>query len=782
MLFSGPVAAASAGQTVAELEARLATASGAERLEVLNELAYATSFRSVDTGRRYGQEALALARELDDRLGEGTALRNLAVAASVGGDHRECLDLARQSLEIFEELGEKRLQSVALNTMGVAYRMLDQYDQALEYYERSLAIDRELGNPSGVARTLTNIANVHYDRGDFEGALELHREALTIARELDDPAEVSGKLNNVGIALYRLGRYGEALESLLEALAIEKDKGDLSGAGGASANIGNIFMKMNQLDRALDYFEKAADIHGRVGNRNGLFAAIQNIGNVYQMLERPDDALTQYARALELARELDSPRAIASALDNMGTVHRRRGEFSEALSLHRQALDLREEVGAQHEIATSCQNIGMALMGLERYSEAQPWLERALRSSRELDSLAQVVELTEDLAQLHEKKGELGRTVEYLRTSAAAREELLNEHTNERIAQLETRYQKDVRERQIAILAKDNEIQKLAASRARLRTNLMVVVAVALLLPIAWLIFRFHSLFLFWKRRSYVGHYKLVDQIATGGMGIVYRAEDVTEGSKPFALKVIRDEYAADDAVRKRFLHEAAVVDQLDHPHIVTVHERGEHDGRLFMAMELLDGVTLADRIAGGERLEVVDCLRVMMQLADVVAELHARGVVHRDLKPDNVLLIDREGDPFFVKLLDFGLARSQSLTRLTETGMIVGTIGYLAPEQITDQISTPASDVYALGVVMYEMLTRQPPFPGDSPVVVIRQILEEEPVRPTSLRSDIGGDLDALVQAMMAKDPAVRPSAKAVVETAGDLLMACSDLVRAGT
>jgi serine/threonine-protein kinase len=276
------------------------------------------------------------------------------------------------------------------------------------------------------------------------------------------------------------------------------------------------------------------------------------------------------------------------------------------------------------------------------------------------------------------------------------------------------------------------------------------------------------------------GKYRIEKLLGEGGMGAVYIATNQVLQRK-VALKVMTSRFASLPAAVERFHREAITASKVSHPSIVQVFDAGSHEGSPWIAMELLEGESLAERLERGP-LSLEEVMKMANGALSALAEVHAEGVVHRDLKPDNVLLIDREGDPFFVKLLDFGLARSQSLTRLTETGMIVGTIGYLAPEQITDQISTPASDVYALGVVMYEMLTRQPPFPGDSPVVVIRQILEEEPVRPTSLRSDIGGDLDALVQAMMAKDPAVRPSAKAVVETAGDLLMACSDLVRAGT
>ena len=189
-------------------------------------------------------------------------------------------------------------------------------------------------------------------------------------------------------------------------------------------------------------------------------------------------------------------------------------------------------------------------------------------------------------------------------------------------------------------------------------------------------------------------------------MGVVYRAVDLSQGSRPFAVKVIREELSSDPAVRQRFVNEAAIVDQLHHPNIVRIFERGEHDGRLFIAMELLDGPSLADVIGRGEVVPVPDCLDVMAQLADALAKIHSKGIVHRDLKPENVVLVEADGRKNVVKLLDFGLATTHSLTRLTQTGMILGTISYLSPEQITDRSVTAASDLYSLGVVAYELLT----------------------------------------------------------------------------
>ncbi len=765
LVLLGAAAAPSAGEsTVEELEARLETAAGAERLEVLVELAYSASFRSVEVGRRYGQEALALARALGDRKGEGAALRNLAVADSIAGEHRASIAHAEEALAIFEQLGERERIASSLNVIGVGHRMLNEYDEALQFYERSLAIDRELGNQVGVARTLSNVGNVHYDRGDFAHALEVHREALVIERELGDKAEISGTLNNLGIAMYRLGDFEGALDHLLESLARDERAGRLNSAAGSAANIGNIFVKLDQLDRAEEYYRRGLELHTQVGNIDSMAGGYLSLGNLARRRERYDEALELYDRALELGRRIGSPAAQADALDNTGSVRRVRGDYQGALELHRQALAQRERIGVRQETAISLQNIGICLTHLGRFDEARPSLEQALAMARETGAATIIHELLVNLATLHAETRDFETALGYARDAADAREVYLNERSNDRVAELEARYQVEARARENELLARENEIRRLEASRARLRGNLILVVLLATLAAVVALLRRYRDLLRFWKRKSLVGHYRIVDTLAEGGMGVVYRADSLVDRSQPFALKLIRDEHAADPTVRRRFLHEAAVIDQLDHPHIVRVHERGDDSGRLFIAMELLEGPSLAGLVQRSERLPLAQALHILRQLAEVVAAIHAKGVLHRDLKPANVVLVERDGDPHFVKLLDFGLARSQSLTRLTETGAILGTLAYLPPEQVTEQRFTAASDVYALGAVAYEVLTGLPAFPGGTPVEVIQQILRGEVVPPRQLRPEIPEDLERLVLSMLATDPAARPSDAEVV------------------
>jgi ligand-binding sensor domain-containing protein len=268
------------------------------------------------------------------------------------------------------------------------------------------------------------------------------------------------------------------------------------------------------------------------------------------------------------------------------------------------------------------------------------------------------------------------------------------------------------------------------------------------------------KLITFWKKKNFIGHYKITDRIGSGGMGIVYKAEHVmgkgTSGS--FAVKVIREELTADETQRKRFLNEALIVDRLDHPNIVKVIERGEYNNQLFLAMELLEGQSLADLIEQGVKISVKDAVIIMTQLLDAVGQIHAKSIVHRDLKPENIMLVEKGENKYFVKLLDFGLARDQSLTRLTETGEILGTVNYLPPERISRHTISPAGDIYSLGVIFYEMLTLEKPFLGETPIDIIKSILEKEPVEPCRFRPGLPPELNQLIIKLMSKEPEQRP------------------------
>ncbi|MCH8221910.1 MAG: protein kinase [Chloroflexi bacterium] len=244
-----------------------------------------------------------------------------------------------------------------------------------------------------------------------------------------------------------------------------------------------------------------------------------------------------------------------------------------------------------------------------------------------------------------------------------------------------------------------------------------------------------------------LGHYRILEKIASGAQGSVYRAFDPDAGLL-VALKVLHDTVIGDPSYLERFHREASLASSMDHPNVARIFDVGEEDGRHYIALEYLPE-NLARLIEGGA-LPVDRVAKLAVGIADGLAEIHALGIVHRDLKPQNVL-ITQEGIP---KVTDFGIARAESASSMTVTGALMGTPYYMAPEQARGDIADSRSDVYALGCVMYQMLTGELPFEAPTPLAVIRQHIEQEPRPLGHLRKDIPREVIAIVEKAMSKDP----------------------------
>jgi serine/threonine-protein kinase len=248
--------------------------------------------------------------------------------------------------------------------------------------------------------------------------------------------------------------------------------------------------------------------------------------------------------------------------------------------------------------------------------------------------------------------------------------------------------------------------------------------------------------------------YEVKGVLGRGGVGVVYLARHLRL-NRPVALKMLLAGPFAQPVERERFLREAQAVAALSHPNVVQVHDCGEHDGRPYFTMELMEGGTLARRLAGTP-LPARDAAALVAALADAVGAAHTAGVVHRDLKPSNVLLT-ADGTP---KVSDFGLAwRVDGRPELTRTGVAVGTPSYMAPEQAEGEKGAigPATDVYALGAVLYECLTGRPPFRAESDLATLYQVVAREPVPPSRLNHTVPRDLETICLKCLEKDPAKR-------------------------
>ena len=272
-----------------------------------------------------------------------------------------------------------------------------------------------------------------------------------------------------------------------------------------------------------------------------------------------------------------------------------------------------------------------------------------------------------------------------------------------------------------------------------------------------------------------VSHYRIVGKLGTGGMGVVYEAED-SRLPRRVALKFLSEELASDPDAARRFAREAATIALLSHPNICTIFEIDTHEGRQFIAMEKLDGVNLKTYMSR-QALTTADVVHIALQITDALDAAHQRGIVHRDIKPGNIIV----SDAGHVKVLDFGLARRFRLADDTEgvglmgstlPGRPLGTANYMAPERILQMPLDPRSDLFSLGVVMFEMATGRLPFAGASPGDTVTNVLELEPPPLTSLSSH-SKTFEKVVMKLLAKDAAARFQSAAILRTALEPLAA---------
>ncbi|MBV8956372.1 MAG: serine/threonine protein kinase [Solirubrobacterales bacterium] len=248
------------------------------------------------------------------------------------------------------------------------------------------------------------------------------------------------------------------------------------------------------------------------------------------------------------------------------------------------------------------------------------------------------------------------------------------------------------------------------------------------------------------------GEYRLDALIGVGGMGKVYRTT-ASDGTQ-VALKVVKPDLARDEIFRRRFRREARIAQSVRNRHLVRVRDTGEHEGLLYLAADFIDGTALDGKLADGGPLDLASTVRICVQIADALHALALAGMVHRDVKPANILL-DRGGNAF---LTDFGLAKDHGGSVLTRPGQPVGSMHYMAPEQIRGEPVTGAADTYALGCVVFECLTGTPPFADREGLRVLWAHLQDEPPDLSRARPDISSRVVQAAASALRKDPATRP------------------------
>jgi serine/threonine protein kinase/Tfp pilus assembly protein PilF len=263
-----------------------------------------------------------------------------------------------------------------------------------------------------------------------------------------------------------------------------------------------------------------------------------------------------------------------------------------------------------------------------------------------------------------------------------------------------------------------------------------------------------------------ISHYKILEKLGEGGMGVVYKAED-TKLKRTVALKFLSPQAVGTEEDKTRFIHEAQAAAALNHPNICTVHEIDEYEDRSFIAMECIEGESLKAKVKSGP-LQIDEAVRIAVEIAEGLQNAHSKAIIHRDIKSANIMLTATGR----VKVMDFGLAKSSGGTQLTQSGTTIGTVAYMSPEQAKGETVDHRTDIWSLGIVLYEMLTGEPPFKADFEQATIYRIMNEEPPSLGSLRSDMPKKLGQIIEKALAKSTRERYESAEALKKDLELLM----------
>ena len=275
-------------------------------------------------------------------------------------------------------------------------------------------------------------------------------------------------------------------------------------------------------------------------------------------------------------------------------------------------------------------------------------------------------------------------------------------------------------------------------------------------------------------QRVLSGRYELEEKIGSGGMAEVYRAHDRLL-ARPVAIKILHEAYRSDREFIERFHREAKSAARLSHPNIVSIYDVGVSGVDHYIVMEYVQSSTLKKKIQDEGPLDILTATQIAKDIANGLTHAHANNIVHCDIKPHNILMTD-DGR---AKITDFGIARAVTESTLTYGGSVIGSVHYFSPEQARGGAITPKSDVYSLGIVLYEMLTNRLPFTGDNPVAIAMKHIEEEPISPSRYRPQIPPMLEAIVCRAMSKSPEIRPSSFELVQELSNVEAALSMAIK---
>jgi len=665
--------------------------------------------------------------ESDDqcvRLAKAYALLEVGHVAS-GTDREESRGWYEQSLDLFRELGDRYGTALTLYALGEVTRQLGNYEDAQRFHEEGLATREALGDQRGIADSLGGLSSIAAYQGRFEEGERLIRQSIAIRQEIGDRAGSADGLSDLGVTLTVLGKYVESHTALEESIAIYTD----------------------------------------LGVRNGLANAHGRLALTKWNLARYKQARAQAEMCISLSRKTGHKFGIAWGLGVLGGLALAEGAYTDAQSLFQTAVTIHREIGQRDELGWVLAGLGCAKLGLGKIPQARQCFYEALHTATEIRSFVTLFFVFPGVILLRIVQGEQERAVELYalisRYPLVAKSHFVEDFVGRNISLAAASLPADVvataqargRVRDLW----DTAVELIAEFESDKAPQPLVKEQVSGLDGLEESITSTHQLTAPVALHMVADRFEISnlekDLLGGGEMGNVYRGTD-TQTGQTVAIKVLRPEILASQPdMVVRFVREGEALSQLDHPNIVKMVAAIEEQGQYYIIEEYVAGGSLRDLLEARGPLPITRVVEITLELADALARAHHLGIIHRDLKPANVLLA-ADGTP---RLTDFGHAHVIASPRLTRTGTLVGSVGYLSPEACNGEPLDSKADIWALGVMLYELLTGELPFTGETLIAAITAILTQPVPDLASLRPDLPEALADLIGSMLEKDPGKR-------------------------
>jgi len=631
--------------------------------------------------------------------------------------------------------------------------------KCIEYCQKAIDLAEKNSYPKGKARALIQMSYALSVLGDWDRPFTYSNEALSIYKRQGDRNGIGKALSALGYFYLRIDYFNIALDYFLKSLRIYEELGNKDRLYLPNVNLGSLYANLEDYPKAIEYYQNALDLVKEQKDDKRVPYCLHNIGLCYLEMGGYDRAMKNILQSLELFENSGDEFWISAALNHLGKIYLNLDDIKRALSYLFQARQLREKLGDKVGLFITLCLTGDAYLKKKDYTRATAYYNQAFPIAEKLDDKNNLEIIYKNYSILYAEQNDYQKAFENYRKYTEIKDLLFNEKKNKQLAELQVRFDSERRAREIEILKKDNKIKAITR-------NTFIAGFFSVLIMLILLFRKYLYLLAFWRKQKYIGQYRVIKTIDSGGMGTVYLGHPIREKKRLMAIKVLKEEFLEDEISRQRFKHEGVVIDKLQHPNIVRVFERGEYKEKLYIAMEYLQGKTLDKVIKEEKPLNLKKCLVIMTQLADGLAFIHNKNIVHRDIKPANIMLVQNDNQALTVKLLDFGVALTKFQTRLTRSGILVGTINYIAPEQITNNSYSYAGDIYSLGITFYEMVAGKSPFPADTITEVVEKILAKKPENLKQSRTDLPDVLNDIIMKMLVKKPAERPSAKEVLNS----------------